>query len=161
MNRLLVRAVVAFVALPGVVAFAAPLLLAMSVGSAFTDWWGSVPLGLGSVLLFACVREFYVAGRGTLAPWAPPSALVVTGPYQRTRNPMYVAVVLILLGWAVGFHSGPIAVYAVVVLVAFHLRVVLYEEPQLAKTFADDWTRYRQRVRRWLPSLESLTGRGR
>ena len=80
MNRLLVRAVVAFVALPGVVAFVAPLLLAMSVQRAFTEWWGIVPLGLGTVLLLACVREFYVSGRGTLAPWAPPSALVVTGP---------------------------------------------------------------------------------
>ena len=66
---------------------------------------------------------------------------------------MYVAVVLILLGWAVGFHSGPITVYGVVVLAAFHLRVVLYEEPQLAKTFADDWTHYRQRVPRWLSPL--------
>jgi protein-S-isoprenylcysteine O-methyltransferase Ste14 len=42
-----------------------------------------------------------VAGRGTLAPWEPPRALVVSGPYRHSRNPMYVAVLVILSRWAV------------------------------------------------------------
>jgi protein-S-isoprenylcysteine O-methyltransferase Ste14 len=149
-NGLFARALVAFIALPGVVAFLVPLLVFRPATTAFTNWWGVAPLGVGIVVLLASVREFYVAGRGTLAPWAPPTALVATGLYSRSRNPMYVAVFLILSGWAIGFRSWPLALYAVAVLVAFHLRVVLHEEPWLARTFGVAWMRYRARVSRWL-----------
>jgi len=149
-NGLFARALVAFLVQPGVVAFLVPLLLARPGSTAFSNWWGALPLGVGIVLLLAGVREFYVAGRGTLAPWAPPTALVVTGPYRWSRNPLYVAVLLILSGWAIGFRSWPVALYAVVVLVAFQLRIVLHEEPRLARAFADNWIQYRERVSRWL-----------
>lgn len=150
MNGLFARAALAFLVLPGVVAFLVPLLLWGPGTAAFSNRWGIVPLGVGIVLLLACVREFYVAGRGTLAPWAPPIALVVTGLYQWSRNPMYIAVLLILSGWAIGFRSWPLTLYAGVVLVAFHLRIVLHEEPWLARTFGDNWIQYRNRVSRWL-----------
>jgi protein-S-isoprenylcysteine O-methyltransferase Ste14 len=150
MNGLFERALVAVLVLPGVVAFVVPLLLLGPGTIAFSNRWGVLPLGVGIVFLLACVREFYVAGRGTLAPWAPPTALVVTGLYKWSRNPMYVAVVLILSGWAIGFRSRPLALYTVVVLVAFHLRIALHEEPWLAQTFGDAWIQYRKRVSRWL-----------
>jgi protein-S-isoprenylcysteine O-methyltransferase Ste14 len=150
MNGLFARALVAVLVLPGVVAFLVPLLLLGPGTIALSNRWGVVPLGVGIMLLLACVREFYVAGRGTLAPWAPPTALVVTGPHKWSRNPMYVAVLLILSGWAIGFRSWRLALYAVVVLVAFHLRIVLHEEPWLARAFGDTWTQYRQRISRWL-----------
>jgi protein-S-isoprenylcysteine O-methyltransferase Ste14 len=149
-NSLFVRAVLALLVLPGVVAFLVPLLLMGPTPMVFLNWWGIIPLGLGLALLVACVREFYVAGGGTLAPWAPPTALVVTGLYRWSRNPMYIAVTLILAAWAIGFRSWPLTLYAVAVLGAFHLRVVLYEEPWLARTFGDSWTQYRRRVARWL-----------
>src|SRR3990170_7464933 len=114
MNRLLVRSAIAFLLLPGTVAFLVPLfVLAPGGPGSFVTRLGLIPLGLGIVLLLACVREFYVAGRGTLAPWAPPQELVVTGPYRLSRNPMYVAVSLVLWGWALGFRSWPLAAYAV------------------------------------------------
>ena len=101
-------------ALPGVVAFVAPLWL-LRPAHAFA--LGGVPvLVLGVGLLLWCVREFYVAGRGTLAPWAPPRDLVTSGPYRYSRNPMYLAVLLVLLGWAIGFRSGTLALYALTLL---------------------------------------------
>ena len=150
MNGLLARALIAFLILPGVVAFLVPLLLLGPGTTGFSNKWGVVPLSVGTCLLLACVREFYVAGRGTLAPWAPPTALVVTGLYKWSRNPMYVAVLLILSGWAMSFRSWPLALYAVVVIVAFHLRIVLHEEPRLARTFGVTWLQYRNQVSRWL-----------
>jgi protein-S-isoprenylcysteine O-methyltransferase Ste14 len=96
------------------------------------------------------VRDFYVAGRGTLAPWAPPRALVVTGLYRFSRNPMYVGVLLILCGWAAGFRSWPLAAYAATIATAFHLRVLLYEEPTLARLFGKDWDHYTRQVPRWI-----------
>lgn len=145
------RALFAFLALPGVVAFAAPLLwINFGASIASFDAWGLALLTPGLTLLFWTIRDFYVAGRGTLAPWSPPQELVVVGLYRYSRNPMYVAVLLVLCGWALGFHSEALAVYAAAVGAAFHLRVVLGEEPWLAKTHGEKWTRYQKQVPRWL-----------
>jgi len=90
----------AVLALPLVVAFLVPILIAI-----FDQWrfpgmgLGLVLLLLGVVLLLWCVRDFYVAGKGTLAPWDPPEQLVVVGLYRYSRNLMYVAVLIILSGW--------------------------------------------------------------
>lgn len=144
------RAVIAFLALPGSVAFFVPLAWLWLVGMPFAQPIGLVPLVLGVVGLLWCVRDFYVFGKGTLAPWAPPKRLVVGGLYRFSRNPMYASVGLILLGWAITFASRGLLAYALAVMAAFHVRVVLGEEPWLARSFGDDWVRYARRVRRWL-----------
>ena len=64
----------------------------------------------------------------------PPEKLVVVGLYRYSRNPMYIAVALVLLGWAISFGSMGLLAYTLIVMVAFHLRVVLGEEPWLART---------------------------
>jgi protein-S-isoprenylcysteine O-methyltransferase Ste14 len=147
---LFVRALASFLALPGLVAFAVPALLLPPVSGRSFHAIGLGPLIGGLVLLLWCVRDLYVAGRGTLAPWDPPRQLVVGGLYRVSRNPMYVAVILVLVGWAVGFRSRTLAVYAVIVLASFHLRVVFGEEPWLARTYGDRWQRYAASVPRWL-----------
>jgi protein-S-isoprenylcysteine O-methyltransferase Ste14 len=151
MNGLFVKAVVAFLALPGTVAFVVPLLVITP--PARRQWlepWGLLPLALGLVVLALTVREFYAAGRGTLAPWSPPRTLVTSGLYRFSRNPMYVGVLLTLFGWAIGLRSWPLAIYAAGVAVAVHLRVLLHEEPFLARTHPEAWTAYRGRVGRWI-----------
>ncbi len=147
----MIKAILAFVALPGTVGFLIPLWL-VQPGARFRTFSGVgwLLLAIGVTLLLWCVREFYVTGKGTLAPWSPPRHLVAVGLYRFSRNPMYVAVILVLWAWAAGFRSAPLAAYAAVVMVGFHLRVVFGEEPWLARTHGDQWTRYRARVRRWL-----------
>jgi protein-S-isoprenylcysteine O-methyltransferase Ste14 len=149
MNSLFARAVLAFVALPGVVAFAIPLWM---LRRADRGWSlpGVAVVTVGTLILLRCVRDFYVAGRGTLAPWSPPQHLVTVGLYRWSRNPMYVGVMTILIGWAVTFRSRSHLTYAVVVAVVFHLRVVLFEEPWLAARYGEAWQRYRAAVPRWL-----------
>ena len=115
------RAIFAFLALPGRVAFAAPLWLARH-------------------------------GR-TVAPWAPPRKLVTSGPYRFSRNPMYIGVIVVLLGWAALLRSRTLLVYALAVEIAVHLRVLVSEEPWARRTFGADWEDYRARVPRWLPRL--------
>jgi protein-S-isoprenylcysteine O-methyltransferase Ste14 len=145
------RAVLAFVALPGVVAFAIPITWLVSTShTVLVRPAGLAPLLIGVVGLLWCVRDFYVSGRGTLAPWSPPANLVVTGLYRYSRNPMHVAVTLIIVGWALCFAVPGLFGYAVLVAVAFHVRVVLAEEPWLARTHGDEWERYSHGVRRWL-----------
>ena len=147
---MLCRAILAFLALPGVVGFAIPLLLAGSMPAfRMQSLPGLLVLCVGLVLLLWCVREFYSVGRGTLAPWMPPKFLVVSGPYRYCRNPMYVGVALILLGWAILFRSAILLIYLAGVSVAFHLRVALAEEPRAAQTFGEAWGRYRAQTPRW------------
>lgn len=111
---------------------------------------GLVLVALGTFGLLWCVRDFYVSGKGTLAPWAPPQHLVVVGLYRYSRNPMYVSVALILLGWAAAYRSAALLIYALAVVVAFHFRVVLGEEPWLARAHGAAWQQYMRRVRRWI-----------
>jgi protein-S-isoprenylcysteine O-methyltransferase Ste14 len=145
------RALLAFLALPGMVAFVVPLLLITPpTRRRLVEPWGLLPLALGLAVLALTVREFYVAGRGTLAPWSPPRRLVTSGLYRYSRNPMYVGVLLILSGWAIGLWSWALALYAGGVAIAVHLRILLHEEPFLARAHPDEWPAYRVRVRRWL-----------
>ena len=151
------RAVFAFIALPVTVAFVVPLLLR---GRAEPAPIGIPFLGAGTGLLLWCVRDFCVAGRGTLAPWAPPRHLVTVGLYRLSRNPMYVAVLLVLCGWALTFPSRWLWVYTGCVAMAFHLRVVFFEEPWLARTHGAAWHAYRARVPRWMRIGRARSGDG-
>src|SRR5262245_58617943 len=151
MSSLFLQALLAFLLLPGLVAFVVPLVLIEPVARTTSFHMESlIPLVIGTALLLACVREFYVAGKGTLAPWTPPVHLVTTGLYRFSRNPMYVAVPLILLGWTLAYRSRSLAMYTIAIVIAFYLRVVFYEEPWLARTHGPEWERYKARVPRWL-----------
>lgn len=146
-----IRALIAFLALPGMIAFVIPAAWLWLTGNTqLSRPLGLVILAAGIVALLWCVRDFYVSGKGTLAPWAPPENLVVIGLYRYSRNPMYVSVALVLLGWAIAFGSVGLLVYALLVVAAFHLRVVRGEEPWLARTHGGEWERYVARVPRWL-----------
>ena len=144
------RALLAFLALPGIVAFLIPATIVrgdpVSFGGA-----GVAVFGLGVLALLWCVASFYVSGKGTLAPWSPPRHLVTTGLYRFSRNPMYVSVLLVVAGWAMLFRSPLLAGYAVLLALAFHLRIVFGEEPWLARTHGEAWLLYKRSVPRWLP----------
>jgi protein-S-isoprenylcysteine O-methyltransferase Ste14 len=150
------RSLVAFLALPGTVAFLVPWLLRPDDTTLHPV--GLFPLGVGIVLLLWCVRDFHVAGRGTLAPWAPPRRLVTVGLYRVSRNPMYVAVLTILVGWALCFAWRGMWIYAAGMAAAFQLRIVYGEEPLLARTHGAAWTAYAARVPRWLLPLPRRGG---
>jgi protein-S-isoprenylcysteine O-methyltransferase Ste14 len=112
---------------------------------------GLIPILVGAVILLRPIWDFAVTGRGTLAPIDPPKTLVVRGWYRYVRNPMYVGVLSILLGEAVLFESLRLAIYAIIVWIAFHLFVVLYEEPTMQQMFGAEYDVYRQAVGRWIP----------
>jgi protein-S-isoprenylcysteine O-methyltransferase Ste14 len=146
------QAFLAFLVLPGVVALLIPVLIGLhelDTGGRFTPV-GLLPLAAGFALLSWCVRDFYVSGKGTLAPWSPPLHLVTVGLYRYSRNPMYLAVTMMLAGWAVCFWSPALAIYTGSVMLGFHLRVVFGEEPWLARTHGAAWDEYKSKVPRWL-----------
>src|SRR6188768_552510 len=67
-------ALIAFLVLPGIVAFLAPALLVGSIETSTPHGEGIAVFVAGALVLLWCVRDFYVAGKGTLAPWDPPTS---------------------------------------------------------------------------------------
>ena len=144
------RALIAFLVIPGIVAFAVPIVwLWPTIRSQSPHPTGLLLITVGLFALIWCIRDFYISGKGTLAPWNPPENLVTVGLYRYTRNPMYISVMLILMGWTTAFESTSLLVYSAVMLLGFQLRVVYGEEPRLLHRFGEKWTRYAARVPRW------------
>ncbi|HSA99587.1 MAG TPA: isoprenylcysteine carboxylmethyltransferase family protein [Anaerolineales bacterium] len=110
------------------------------------------PLWLvGGVILLWSFWNFLVQGRGTPAPVDPPKELVATGFYRYVRNPMYVGVLLVVIGHFLWFKTIWLIVYTGIVFLAFHLFVTLYEEPALRERFGASYEEYLKRVPRWIP----------
>ena len=127
------------IAVRGIEAWAAAAVIAVGVAIYLhTAFWGFAAIGLG-----------------TPAPIDPPKILVVRGLHRYVRNPMYVGVALVLAGQAWLFRSRDIAIYAVCVVAAFHVWVLIYEEPTLRRMFGDDYARYCESVPRWVPRIRS------
>jgi protein-S-isoprenylcysteine O-methyltransferase Ste14 len=152
--ELALRSLVSVIVLPGVAALLIPWLIVgpLRAPGGFA-WLGLVPLGFGLALFTWCVVEFAARGRGTLAPWDAPRRFVAAGPYRVVRNPMYLGVGSIIVGEAILFGSLPLVGYLAVLGLAWHLFVVLWEEPSLERTFGEEYRAYRGSVPRWLPRV--------
>lgn len=119
--------------------------------------FGSLQLGgmilsaAGAALAAWCVLTFVVVGHGTPAPFDPPRRLVVRGPYQFVRNPMYIGAGLALIGASLFYRAWILLIYVVLLWIVTHTLVVFYEERVLGQMFGRDYAEYKQQVRRWLP----------
>lgn len=106
-------------------------------------------VAIGASVYVVCAWRFANEGRGTPAPWDPPRALVTGGLYRWARNPMYIGIPIALVGETWWLQSRAMAVYTACVWIAFHLRVVIYEEPALRQLFGAEFSAYCSRVKRW------------
>jgi protein-S-isoprenylcysteine O-methyltransferase Ste14 len=162
MERARVRAwagtLVFLVLAPGVVAGLIPWVITRWRVPWTGAWVWPVAIGAGvvilsgvAVLLDAFIR--FARAEGTPAPPAPTAHLVVVGPYRHVRNPMYLAVLAIILGQAWLFRNGGAVVYAGIVLVAVVLFVLGYEQPTLEDEYGEEYREYRRNVRGWIPRV--------
>ena len=103
----------------------------------------------GFVIMTWCIVSFAVKGRGTLSPLDPTKKLVVSGLYKFSRNPMYIGVMLLLIGEALLFASLSLAIYSLIVFVGFNIFIIAREEPRLRRDFGVDYVNYCKKVRRW------------
>jgi protein-S-isoprenylcysteine O-methyltransferase Ste14 len=142
---------------PGMVAGYIPLALLRKGAQVETGLlaWLAFPLWvIGGLILLWSFWNFLVQGRGTPAPIDPPRELVATGFYRYVRNPMYVGVLLMLIGHFLWFQFIGLIVYAALAFLAVHLFVTLYEEPTLRKKFGASYEQYLRRVPRWIPRFK-------
>jgi protein-S-isoprenylcysteine O-methyltransferase Ste14 len=125
---------------------------------AASRWAGALLAVTGTLMVVESFARFALKGIGTPAPVAPTRHLVVSGLYRHVRNPMYVGVVLAILGQALWLGSVTLLIYAAAVWVAFFLFVLAYEEPALRRQFGAEYDAYCAQVPRWLPRLTPWRG---
>ncbi|MDQ3734556.1 MAG: isoprenylcysteine carboxylmethyltransferase family protein [Actinomycetota bacterium] len=142
---------------PGVVAGGAPVWIASrGTGPHWTELPIAAGLGwaciaAGTAVILESFARFVLDGRGTPAPIAPTEHLVVRGMYRWLRNPMYVAVLLVIAGESLLFADPLVLGYGVLVGIAVTSFVRWYEEPTLAKKFPAQYAAYRATVPGWWP----------
>lgn len=104
---------------------------------------------LGFVLVSWSFMSFRIA-KTTPFPHRASNALVTTGPFRRSRNPMYLSLALLQLGAAIAVNSLWAILSVPVSIIAVDRFVVPLEERYLERKFGDAYRSYRGRVRRWL-----------
>ena len=116
-----------------------PLLIVLGIGFVL----GGILLAMTAIGLFRRAGE-------QPEPWTTTNAVVTTGIYRRTRNPMYLGMALLYVGLAL-IADSPIALILLpVVLVIIQTRVIGREERYLAAKFGQPYLDYKRCVRRWL-----------
>jgi protein-S-isoprenylcysteine O-methyltransferase Ste14 len=151
------KSILFFILAPGTVAGFIPLVLLRTGSQVQTSFLAylAFPLWLiGIAMLVWCFWDFVQKGKGTPAPIEPPKELVVSGLYNHVRNPMYVGIASILIGYFLWFGFWSLLMYTAVVVIAFHSFVTLYEEPNLRQRFGAAYDDYLKRVSRWIPRLK-------
>lgn len=122
-------------------------------GIRFTSTAGQV---IGGLILLVGLALLVVAGGlfkkadTDMIPFRDVSALVTTGVYRFTRNPMYLGMALVLLACAVTVGAATAFIVPPVFMVIIHFRFILPEEQMLREIFPDDFPTYCQQVRRWI-----------
>lgn len=110
---------------------------------------GGLILAAGAGFLAAALGLFRRA-RTRPEPWRPTTAIVTTGVYSVTRNPMYVGMALAYAGIAVLADAPTALLLLPLVLVVIHVGVIRREERYLEDKFGPEYLRYKAQVRRWL-----------
>lgn len=103
----------------------------------------------GLVLVAAAIGLFRRRGENP-EPWTPTNAIVETGIYGWTRNPMYLGMAIAHLGLALAFDSVAALALLPVAMAIIQTQVIAREERYLREKFGSAYTDYCTRVRRWL-----------
>ena len=111
-------------------------------------------LVIGIVITVICFFEFIFIGQGTFIHFDAPRKFVASGIYKHVRNPMYLGVLLIFIGYALLYHSISLLLFSLLLFLLAHVVVVFIEEPTLKNKFGNDYTNYKKLVGRWLPKIK-------
>ena len=159
-----IRLIFFTVLVPGTVAGYIPNRLIQHIDE---DWQHTILkwAGLGIIIAgigiyFICAISFLRKGLGTPNIWfarslkavigEEPKKMVTSGIYKYSRNPMYLGVLISVLGQALFYQRMILLQYFLFLFILFHLVVLMIEEPHLKKKFGKEYEQYKKKTRRWL-----------
>jgi protein-S-isoprenylcysteine O-methyltransferase Ste14 len=143
---------------PPPVYYVAAFLVGVGLELIFPTSWPSSGVRIAAALL-AGAAWFALDGVATvlfrragtsMVPMNPTTALVTSGPYRVTRNPMYVGMAFLYVAFAFAFGVMWALVFLPAVIAAIDRLVIAREEPYLERKFGQSYRDYKSRVRRWL-----------
>lgn len=155
--RLFIKNLIFTVFVPGTVAAYIPYRIIKNLHSSLAIHWellkfiSVIFIFVGVAIYFSCLLHFALTGHGTPAPIDAPKRLVIKGLYCYVRNPMYVGVIVVILGWALLYNSFSVFQYAILMWIIFHIVIIFIEEPTLRRQFGEPYKSYCSKVRRWIP----------
>jgi len=114
-----------------------------------TNLLGLALVAVGSWIRFWAGDVFYAQNPSMVSFNVPPK-LVTTGPWRYSRNPLYLGLIIIGLGFSIVFFSFSDLILTLVGMGLLHLEVVLHEEKVLSQKFGESYLYYEKRVRRWI-----------
>ena len=110
---------------------------------------GAVLIAISFAIIFSARRVFIAHGEHP-SPYRPTNAIVVTGVYKFSRNPIYVAFLLVVLAFGLFANSVWFLVMAALLFVLLQFGVVKREELYLSEKFGETYRSYCHQVRRWI-----------
>lgn len=114
------------------------------------NWLVAIALLSGALSLLVGAFVVFRRARTPVEPWKATRAIVATGPYAFTRNPIYLAFLLIQLAYGVARPNIWGLLLLPLTVLALHWAVIVREERYLERQFGDEYRAYRTRVRRWI-----------
>jgi protein-S-isoprenylcysteine O-methyltransferase Ste14 len=114
-------------------------------------YWVGGLIVTGSILTFGLwpILMFKRAGQSVI-PWTETPKIEIRGPYRFTRNPMYLQMLLVCLGFSIILANGWILLMTPVSAWLLYELAIKHEEIYLEKTFGESYLAYKQSVRRWI-----------
>jgi len=116
---------------------------------ALSEWLGRTVIVLGGLLMVWAQIVFRNHGT-TTEHSKPTTALITGGPFRFSRNPIYLALILIFAGLSLAYGNAWGLIMTVLFLIVVVRFTIRPEEEYLARVFEADYSRYRSSVRRWL-----------
>lgn len=132
------------------VGFALEQLWPLTIGVGQWSWLIGPIVAASAIVVFIWAVLTMQRGGGSIPTGEPTEAILSSGPYRFSRNPIYLSMVMLLIGigfWAASFWFLLLAVIAVLL---FNWCVISREEIYLERKFDEEYLSYKSRVRRWL-----------
>ena len=112
-------------------------------------YFGIIIIGFG-IVIGLWSRSLFLKSKTTLSPYESPTSLVTTGPFHISRNPMYLGMAAILLGFAILLGTLVTFTFPALFIMIIETLFIPDEERKLEKIFGEQYKEYKNKVRQWI-----------
>ena len=122
------------------------------------SWWnlvGVVPIAIGLGLYTWCLVFHFRTYTSSVRMGFTPPMLVTEGPYQISRNPMYLSALFAWSGWPIFYGNLAVLIALLMLWTIFSFSVIPKEERQLTDIFGDEYIQYQRSIPKWIGPVRS------